>query len=205
MNVRMMEQALPPGVQYTQKANLRAQMFWIGGDLTQRLRHRPEQDVENHLLVLKGNDFDRLGQREYLLVVGHIEQFRPTVLQPLSACESLALWTAFVTTRVVPDTLMAAFAALLDVTAKRSGPAILDRADCPPPPGRQRRAMPIKESRAEVAEHVRHFQSRSGHDTRASGGHEVRRGWYNAVQSVQRTGRRADRAGGDPEILRRGA
>ena len=47
---------------------------------------------------------------------------RLTVLQPLSTCESLALRTVFAATRVVPDALIAAFAALLDVTAERSGP-----------------------------------------------------------------------------------
>jgi hypothetical protein len=72
-------------------------MLWISGDLTQRLRRRPEQDVVNDDLVLKGDGLDLLGHREYYVEVRHVEQFRPTVLQPLSACESLALWTAFVT------------------------------------------------------------------------------------------------------------
>ena len=34
--------------------------------------------------------------------------------------------------------------------------------------------MLVKESLAEVAEHVRHFQPLVGHGTQASGGHEVR-------------------------------
>src|SRR6266853_1822624 len=43
MNMRMVLKGLPPGVQHTQEADLRAQMLWIGGDLTQRLRRRSEQ------------------------------------------------------------------------------------------------------------------------------------------------------------------
>jgi hypothetical protein len=35
----------------------------------------------------------------------------------------------------------------------------------------------ITESRAEVAEHIRHFQPLAGHETHALGGHEIRRGW----------------------------
>src|SRR5450755_19805 len=37
MDVRMVQQVLSPGVQHAQETDLRAQMLWIGGDLTQRL------------------------------------------------------------------------------------------------------------------------------------------------------------------------
>ena len=100
---------------------------------------------------------------------------------------------------------MTAIAAPLDVTAESGGAATLDRAHGSPPLGRQRRAMSVKKSLAEVAEHVRHFQPLVGHGTQASDGHEVRWSWPDPPQSLQRTGRGADRAGGDPEILRRGA
>jgi hypothetical protein len=53
--------------------------------------------------------------------VGHVKQFRLTVIEPLSACKSLTLRTAFVTARVVPDALMATIAALLDVTPESGG------------------------------------------------------------------------------------
>ena len=69
---------------------------------------------------------------------------------------------------------MAAIAALLDVTAKSYGAASLDRGHGVPLRGRQRRAMLITESLAEVAEHIRHFQPLAGHRIRASGGHEIR-------------------------------
>src|ERR1700683_2083924 len=113
----------------------------------QRLRCRPEQDVVNYDLILEREDLDLLGHHEYYVEVGHLEQLSLTIIEPLSACESLALRTAFVATRVVPDALMAAIAALLDVTAESGGTATLDRAHGPPPLGRQRRAMLVKESR----------------------------------------------------------
>ena len=56
MHVRVMLKVLPPGVQHTQEADLRAQMLWVGGDLMQRLRCRPEQDVVDHHLVLERDD-----------------------------------------------------------------------------------------------------------------------------------------------------
>ena len=68
---------------------------------------------------------------------------------------------------------MAAITAPLDVTAERGGAATFDRKHGAPLRGRQRRAMLITESRAEVAEHIRHFQPLTGHGTPASGGYEV--------------------------------
>jgi hypothetical protein len=69
---------------------------------------------------------------------------------------------------------MTAIAATLDVAAERCGAAILDRDHGMPLRGRQRRAMLITESRAEVAEYIRHFQSPADHETRALGGHQIR-------------------------------
>ena len=119
---------------------------------------------------------------EHDVEVGHVEQFRLTVLQPLGPRETLALRAVAITARVVRDALMAAIAATLDVTAERGGAATLDRGHGVPPRRRQRRAMLITESRAEVAEHIRHFQPLAGHGTRASGGHEVRHGWHDDVE-----------------------
>ena len=58
MNVRVVQQVLPPGVQHAEEADLRAQMLRIGGDGAQRLRRRPEQDVVDHGLVLERDGLD---------------------------------------------------------------------------------------------------------------------------------------------------
>ena len=55
------------------------------------------------------------------------------VLQPLSPCETLALRTISVATRAVTDTLMAAIAAALDVTAESGSTTTLDRGHGAPP------------------------------------------------------------------------
>src|SRR5258705_13410688 len=126
MNMWMVLKGLPPGVQNTQEADLRAQMLWIGGDLTQRLRRRSEQDIVDNSLVLEGDDLDLLGHREHDVEVGPVEQFGLTVREPLGARETLALWATFLAARVVRDALMATIAARLYVTAKSGGSAILD-------------------------------------------------------------------------------
>ena len=66
---------------------------------------------------------------------------------------------------------MAAIIAPLDLSAESGGVTPFDRVHGAPPRGRQRRAMLITESRAEVAEHISHLQPLAGQGTRRSGGH----------------------------------
>jgi hypothetical protein len=56
-----------------------------------------------------------------------------------------------------------------------------------------------------VAEHVRHFQPIVGHGTRASGGYEVRGGWWDSRQRFEWAGGGAHFAGGDQQVSCRGA
>jgi hypothetical protein len=100
---------------------------------------------------------------------------------------------------------MAAIVAPLDVAAKSGGTATFDRNHRPPPRGGQRRAIQVTKRRAEMAEDIRHFQRLVGHGNRASGGDEIQYGWRGNVERFQRTGRRADLAGGDHEIPSCGA
>ena len=91
MNVWMMQQVLPPGVQHAQEADLRTEMLWVGGDGAQRLRGRPEQDVVDLGLVLERDGGDLVRHREHHVEVGHVEQLRLPVLEPLGPRETLAL------------------------------------------------------------------------------------------------------------------
>ena len=100
---------------------------------------------------------------------------------------------------------MAAIAALLNVTAERGSAATFNRGHGVPLCRRQRRAVLITERRAEVAEHICHFQPLAGHQPRALGGYQVRHGWDEGVQGLQRAGGGADLIGGDHEISSRGA
>src|ERR1039458_6752766 len=52
MNVRMMQQILAPGVEHTQKADFRSEMFGVGSDLQQSRGAGTEQEIVNDLLVL---------------------------------------------------------------------------------------------------------------------------------------------------------
>jgi hypothetical protein len=180
-------------------------MLGVGRDGTQRLRGGSEQDVIDCGLVLERDAGDRLRHGEHHVEVRHIEQFRLAVRQPLGAGKTLALRAVPVAAGVVGDALMAAVAAALDMAAERGGTTPFDRQHRAVPCGRQRGAMLVMESLAEAAEYVRHFQPLAGHETRASGGHEVGRNWRDGVQRLQRAGGGAHLAGGDQQIPRRGA
>ena len=59
MDMRMLLERLPPGVQDGEHADLGAQMLGIGGDGAQRLGRCPEQHAVDHGLVLEGDLGDR--------------------------------------------------------------------------------------------------------------------------------------------------
>jgi hypothetical protein len=54
MEMRMVEQGLPPGMQHGKKADLGPEVLGIGGDRTQGLRGGPEQQAIKHRLILIG-------------------------------------------------------------------------------------------------------------------------------------------------------
>jgi hypothetical protein len=103
MNVRMMEEALSPGVQHRDHADLGAQMLGIGGDGAHRLGCRLEQDVVDDRLVLQRDRRDRRGHREHHVEVGDRQQFGLPVGQPLRAGQSLALGAMPVAAGIVGD------------------------------------------------------------------------------------------------------
>ena len=70
-----------------------------------------KQDVVNHCLVLERDNLDLRRHGEHDVEIRHVKQFRLPVLNPLGTRQALALRTVPVTTRVVRDALMAAFAA----------------------------------------------------------------------------------------------
>ena len=74
MEVRVMGERLPPGVENGDEADLGAQVPWVGGDGAQRLGRRPEQHGIDHGLVLEGDGRHLGGQREDDMEVGHLQQ-----------------------------------------------------------------------------------------------------------------------------------
>ena len=118
MDMGMKMQVLAPGVQHGQEAGLSAEVPGVRGDRVQRFGGCPEQDVVDDDLVLEGDDGDLVGYGEDHVKVRYVEQFRPPVLEPLRACETLALAAVPVAAGVVRDALLSAIVAALDVAAE---------------------------------------------------------------------------------------
>ena len=91
MQMRVMQQGGPPGVQDGEEANLRAQMFGIGSYGAQSLGRGLEEDVVNHLLVLVSDRGNLIRQSENDVKVLAVKKFRLTVLYPLCECQRLTL------------------------------------------------------------------------------------------------------------------
>lgn len=92
MNVGVMGQRLPPGVQDTDKAKLAAHtMPRIGSDGLERRGDGVEQDGIEPPLVLVGDRGDLAGHSEYNMEIGNGQKVCFTIVEPLLARRALAL------------------------------------------------------------------------------------------------------------------
>src|SRR5258708_6765772 len=117
MQVRVMLQVRPPGVKDGEEADLRTQMFGVGGYGSQSFGHGPEENAVNHLLVLVGDRGNLFRHREYNVEVLAVEEFGLAVLDPLGASQRLTLGAVAISTGSVTNALVAALIAQLDLSA----------------------------------------------------------------------------------------
>ena len=119
-------QVLSPAMQYSEEAQARSQPLRIAGDGEQGLGGDAEQDLVNRLFVVEGYLGDGFGKgKDHVEVFGG-QQFGLPLLEPLSACQSLALGTVAVPARAVAGVRVLAVVAPFDHTAQRRSPAGLD-------------------------------------------------------------------------------
>ncbi len=127
MDMRMMLQALVPGMEHAEEADLRAQVPRIACDLQERGGACPEQQAVDHLLVLecKRSQFTR--HRKHRMDVAGWQQLPLTLLEPADAGVALALRAVPVAARVIGDGRMSAARALVAMAAESSRAATHDR------------------------------------------------------------------------------
>ena len=87
MDMGMVEQILPPGMEDGEKSDFCSQVLGIGGDDMQRLGCGTEKDAVDDLFVVKGYGGDLLGQCEDYMEIRGIEQLRLAILDPLGASQ----------------------------------------------------------------------------------------------------------------------
>ena len=200
--MRMMDQRLAPGVEDGEEADLGAEMARVGGYRPERVGDGPEEETVDDGLVLGGDLGDRRGHGEDDVEVLDGQQVRPAPFEPRGAGQRLTGRTVPVATGVVPDAAMAAVVALLDVAAEGGGAALLDGRHHAALRRREGGSGPSPEGVAVAAEDLRHGDRGTRHGRRSG---DVRGAFRDGPrEKVQRTGRRADGAGGDLQVARRG-
>ncbi len=166
MDVRVVIEALSPGVQDRGEADVGAEVLGIGGDRRERLSRRLEQQAIDLGLVLVGDGADLCRQSEDNVEVRHRQQLGLAGLKPGLRRPPLALRAVPIPTRVIGDARMGAVFASLDVSAERGGATYLyGRHDAPlgeAQMGRVSRAPggPV------AAENIRHLQDWPRHRRR---------------------------------------
>ena len=83
-----MHQVLAPRVQDGEKADLRAEVAWLCGNLQQRFGSCLEQDTVDDSLVRQCQQAQLGWQREHHVKVRHVEQFRLPRSQPSARAEA---------------------------------------------------------------------------------------------------------------------
>jgi len=91
MQVRMMEQVLPPGMEYGEEADLGAQMLGIGGDGAEGLGRHTEEKIVDFTLVLESDGRDGLGQGKDHVKILDWQEFGAPIFEPLCPRQGLAL------------------------------------------------------------------------------------------------------------------
>jgi hypothetical protein len=115
--VTILLQSLAPGMEHGQKADLRAEVARIGGDLQQCFGSGLEEQAVNDSFVLQGYGRELFRQREDDVEIFHGEEFSGAFLKPCGARDGLTFRTMAVAAGVVSDLSVAALVASLQMSA----------------------------------------------------------------------------------------
>src|ERR1700733_11880943 len=99
--------------------------------------------------------------------IGHIEKFRPAILNPSGTGQRLTFWAMAIAARVEGVSLMTALVAAFHMAAESGCPAHFDGGHDASLPCGHRRAMLFAVGFAIAAENIRHFQLRAVHEPAA--------------------------------------
>jgi len=122
----MLAEVTPPGVEAGQDANGRTQVFGVRQELPDGLGGAPEQEVSHQSLVAPPDGDEIVGESEYGVVVGAIQQLRFLIFQPSFRGQAVALGAAAMFAGVVVNFLNVSVGAAGYVAPHLGGPAAHD-------------------------------------------------------------------------------
>ena len=92
----MVKQILAPGVKDGKESDDGAEMLGIGGNSPERLGGGPEENAVDGAFVLQGDVGNPVWHGKDNVKILGVQNLGLPVLDPLGACEGLALWTVAV-------------------------------------------------------------------------------------------------------------
>src|SRR5258708_12234229 len=102
----MVDKSLSPCVEHGEESDLRPQMLGIGRNGAQCLAGRPEQDVVDDVLILKGNGCDWLRHSEDHMEILGVEKLGSPIIHPLDPPHRLAFSAAPISPRIITHALL---------------------------------------------------------------------------------------------------
>ena len=167
MQVRMKLEILSPGVEDSEKTDLRPEMLRIRRNGSQCLGRDTKEQAKDQLFVLVCDGGDLPRHSKDSVKIADFQEFGLTVFYPLRPGQTLALWAVAIPAAIERIAFIAALIAAFEVAAKRRGAAHFDRGHDAPLRRRHRRAMLLSIRFSVAAEDVRHFQLRTVHAARS--------------------------------------
>ena len=122
----MINQGLPPTVEYGKEADLSSQVFGIGGDGGQGFGRGTKQNVVDDLFVLVSDGSDLFGDGEDDMEIVRGEDFGHSLLDPLSTRERLALGAMAVPAATVTGPFVTTVVASFEMPAESCSATQLD-------------------------------------------------------------------------------
>ncbi len=126
MQVRVVEQVLPPGMEHGEEPDLGAQVLGIGGDGAKSLSRRTKEKIVNLAFVLESDGRDGLGQGKDHVEILDRQEFGAPIFEPLCPSQGLALRAMPIPARVVGIAGVTTEIAGFQVTPESRGPTGFD-------------------------------------------------------------------------------
>ena len=127
MDMGMVQQILSPGVEYAEKADLRAQVLGIARDGEEGFGGGMKENAVDDFPIVKGDAGDRVGEGKDDVEIFDRQQFFLPAVKPLGPLRVQALGAVAVTAGVVRNARVVALVALFDMTSEGGGAARFNR------------------------------------------------------------------------------
>jgi len=123
MDMGVVMEVLPPGVQNRETGDLRTEVSWVSAEGQQGLGNGAKEHPVDDAAILKRERREFLRNGEHHVEVLHVEQFLLTRLEPVGSSRPLTLRAMPIAARVVNRHLVTA-AVLFEMTSQSCRPAL---------------------------------------------------------------------------------